>query len=344
MKKIWILGFILALLSPTVWSVKINSLYTGDIPVNSQSAAEKHTAMQRALAQVLIKVSGNNQTPYHSKIKSYLISPEKWVQEFGYITPQASEATSAYILHVRFDETGVNQILREASLPIWGQNRPLLFGWINITKPALPQQIITKDSTDLLLPLMQKQASRRGVPFTLPDQNMANTVNKNDFATMTATSFINASKRFPSAAILMGNITENNNELSSQWKLILGNDQWNWTFSGKSLTDILPPLMDQVANSLSSRYAIVISNNVQKNVTLKVIGISEQLEFAKLVRYLHQLTPVANVGILRITGNEVSLNVSLRSTEQSFIQAISQGQQLTPVNNEASSLIYQWNH
>jgi hypothetical protein len=160
---------------------------------------------------------------------------------------------------------------------------------------------------------------------------------------MSTPNLLSAAKRYGSSAILIGRIIEDANGLNSQWKLVMNQEQWDWTLPGKMPTDILPALIDHLTTTLATRFAVVTPNTTQKNVTVRVVGISQQGDFGKLVRYLNHLTPVADVGILRISGSEIMLHVSLRSTQQAFAQAIASGQQLTPLDTTHPAMVYQWN-
>lgn len=348
MKKTWFLIFIL-LFMQSVYAVKINTLYQSEVSVNTQSAQERSKAIQLALAQVLIKVSGDNQILVNPYIKSHLNSAETLAQEFSYRTAETTPGvTTTYLLQVHFDVKGVNQWLRDANAPLWGQNRPTIISWIEFESPNKPPEIISHDSTNDLVNLIKQYADKRGIPVIIPimDVSDLNQITIDDVKNMSIPKISLAGKRYGSNIILIGHVIQNAQGFTTQWKLSMGNDQWEWDLPGSALADIIPVLVNKVADTVSARYAVVTTNTIQKDVSLKIIGITQQNDFTQLVRYLNHLTPVADVSILRITGNEIFLSVSLRSTQQSFIQTLALGQRLTAVSNDinASPLIYQWNH
>ena len=71
--------------------------------------------------------------------------------------------------------------------------------------------------------------------------------------------------------------------------LMMGENQWIGRFSGNNMESILSTLIDNVTTSLATRFAVVTTNTIQNNVTLKVMGIKKQTDFAQL-RYLNHST------------------------------------------------------
>ncbi len=323
-------------------AINVNSLYIGEVPVQSQSPDERRQKMPAALAQVFMKVSGDNQILTNPRIKQQLSKASSLVQQFGYTAAN----TTPYLLQIHFDMNGVNQCLREASAPVWEQNRPLILGWIHDESGEIGD-ILTHTTPNPVVDLMKQNMAARGLPFILPtmDNVDANTVNPQLITDMDITKLEAASKRYKSNSLLIGHITKNGDLLTTQWKLTMGNDQWGWTITGKKAEDIIPALMNQITKTLSTRFAIVTSNAIQKNIELKITGIHHQADFTQLIRYLNHLAPVANVSISNINGSDVLLNISLRSTEESFLKAISLSHELSYVANTDNTppMIFKWN-
>ncbi len=351
MRTAWLLGlsiFVFFMTTP-VLAVKVESLYKGVVPVTTQAVSERNPAMQLALTQVLIKVSGNDQILNNPQLKSRLSSADTLVQQFGYLTAPAGKNTAPYLLEVQFDPTSVNQWLRDAGAATWGLNRPLVFAWIVYEAPGHPAEIISSDSANEVASLLKQDAVQRGLPFLLPVMDMTdlNQITTKDITDMAIPLLTNAAKRYAGDAILIGHITLQGDSLTSQWKLILDNNQWDWNLTGKNMTEIAPPLIGNITNTLATRFAVVTTNTIQKDILLKVTGITHYPDFAQLTRYLNHLTPVANVEIMKIsTNNDVILKISLRSTQESFIRALSLGKKLTPApvtDTTDTMVIYQWN-
>jgi hypothetical protein len=351
MKTAWLTGFglYLLLITTSAFAVKVDALYKATLPVTTQTSAEREQGVKLGISQVFIKISGNNQVIDNPKLKARLGTAETLVQQYSYSTPPIANNNAPYLLEIQFDAEGINQWLRDADVPIWGQNRPLIVAWITYTAPKHPIEIISSDTTNEITRSLKQLAIQRGLPLLLPlmDVTDLTQVSTNDVSSMAIANLSSAAKRYDNDAMLIGNIIQSADGFTSQWKLVFDDNQSDWTLTGKSMIDILPVLINNVTNTLATRFAVMTTDTVQKDLTLKVTGITQYPDFAKLTRYLNQLTPVANVEIVEITTtNEVILKISLRSSQESFIQTLEQGKKLTPVkttNNDDTRVVYQWN-
>lgn len=349
MKKIGMLLLIYCLSVSAAFSVRVAALYQGVVPAASQSAEMRNQLAPDALAQVLIKVSGNSDILNHPNIKERLNSASRLMQEFSYIpAPTIPGNTQPYFLQLNFDPNGINKILRDAQAPLWGQNRPLLLVWLEYEAPQHPAEIIGADSGSNMTAMLKQNTDRRGVPVIFPalDVEDLGQLSVNDIQTMNLPKLINAAKRYNSDAILVGRIIQASNGYHTEWKLVMGNDQWGWNITGKTLQDTLITLADRVADTLGGRYGTVIANTIQSNFTLKITNVMEADDFVQVMNYIKHLTPVSDVELMQISGSDMILKVSLRGTEESFAKALSVGQKLTPVqtDNKPNELVYQWNH
>jgi uncharacterized protein len=356
-----LLSLLCLMATTSTFAIKVDTLYSAKIPVNTQSEQERLQSMPHAMEQVLIKVSGNSQILNNPAIQSRLNEGGKLVQEFTYTNTPNNKYP--FLLELHFDNNEINQWLRDAAAPIWGQNRPLILSLITQTvkghptkilssgsSTGHPTEILSSGSSDERVTLLTQQAERRGLPiiFPLMDLTDITEITTQDITSQHMTNNINlAAKRYGSDALLFGSITQDQEIFSSHWKLILDNAEWEWNLTGPSEANILSTLIDNMTDTLSGRFAIITTNQIQNSLQLKIVGIHQQSDFVQLIRYLNHLTPVANVNIVEIMGNEITLKISLRSTQASFIQAIALGKQLTPVPlahaDTTSLLIYQWN-
>lgn len=349
MRTVWVFGLALfvSFLTSSAQAIKVDSLYKSTVPVTSQATAERNQATQQALEQVMIKVSGNAQIINNPKLKTNLAAADSLIQQFSY-TPQTTP-NFPYLLEIEFDPSGVNQWLRDAGAAVWGQNRPLISTWVTYQAPGHEADIINSDATNQMGALLKQTADKRGLPLVFPvmDIQELNQINAKDILDMSVAKITEAAKRYSGDAILIGHITQTKSDISSQWKLVLGSNQWDWNLTGKTITDIISPLVNNVTNTLATRFAVVTTQVAQKDITLQVSGVTHPRDYAQLTRYLSHVTSVSNVEITKIlSGDVVILKISLRSSPESFYQALTLDKKLTPVTttNTANTMaVYQWN-
>lgn len=343
-----VLFFLALLIINTAWAVRVSSIYQAEIPVSSQSAEERARVIQSALKQVLVKVSGKTAILDNPKLGAQLTNASALMQEFGYTNAPSTDSKTPFILEVRFDADGVNQILHNLNVPIWGQNRPLIVTWVVFDAPGKAAEIIDSSSENDISHLLKQQADSRGIPMLLPmmDVSDLNQVTTDDVVNMSIPSLQTASKRYGSDAILISHITQQPTAYTIQAKLVTKDDVIDLNATGATLNAAFNSLIDNMMNSLAGRYSTVVTNNVQTRLMLRITGIVEQTDFAQVMRYVQHITAVADAQPMKISGNEVVLSIKLRGSQQAFLQAISLDKKLKPVADgaDANTLVYEWNH
>ncbi len=110
------LVFALALLSPAM-SRAGASLYTGQVPVNSQSEADRSEALKAALAQVLVKLAGDNAVLNKPEVAKAVAGAERYVQQYQYTHDAGADAGQPRLnLVAQFDRNALDQLLRDLGL------------------------------------------------------------------------------------------------------------------------------------------------------------------------------------------------------------------------------------
>lgn len=342
---VWFLALCSLLFIQLAAATRVTTLYQGAIPVASQTESVRTQALKPALEQVLIKITGNNKVLAHPAITSHLADANGLMQEFGY--KPSNNATLPYLLTVQFDAEGINKILRDAAIPIWGANRPLVVAWVEYEVPGKVAEIIGSGSVNDIQKALAQQAELRGLPLLLPvmDVTDLNQVSVNDVVMMTLPKLQAGAKRYDADAMLVVRVFQNPRGYSAQAKLILATNQWGWDITGPTLSAVLNTVIDNATETLASRLATVVANTAQGKVNVKIRGVSRPADFSEMMRYVEHLTPVASVQVERITGDNVDLNIVLHSSRESFVQIVALGKKLTPVSAESNNtiLVYQWN-
>jgi uncharacterized protein len=327
-------------------AVRVHSIYQDEVLVASQSKADKLKAEQDALSDVFVKVSGNSHVlDNNPNLKANLPRADSYVQEYSYTSPADAPKATPYTLFVRFDADAINRLLREAGTPTWGQNRPLILVWLALQSPGHPADIV--DSSTDTEKLLRESAKQRGLPMIFPmmDVTDLSLVSVSDITSKTIANLQQASQRYASNAMLIGNITQGKTDIQSHWQLVLGTDTWNWDVSGKTLPEIFSGIVDNAADALATRYGMVMSAAIQSELTLNISGVKQHADLLALMKYLQRLSPVTDVQLRSVSGNDIVLDLSLRGSRESFIQAASISKNLLPVsaaNLADGSLEYKW--
>ena len=343
----WTIVLLLLSVSTTSFAVRVHSIYQDEVPVATQSKSDKLKAEQDALADVFVKVSGNSHVlDSNPNLKANLTRADTFVQEFSYTSPTDAPKATPYTLFVRFDADAINRLLREAGTPTWGQNRPLILVWLALQNAGQTSADIVDSTTDTEK-ILRQSAKQRGLPMIFPmmDVTDMSLVSVSDITSKSVTNLQQASQRYASNALLIGNITQGKTEIKSHWQLVLGTDSWSWDVSGKTMAEVFSSIVDNAADALAKRYSTVTSAAIQSELTLNISGVKQHADLLALMKYLQRLTPVSDVQLRSVSGSDIVLDLNLRGSRESFIQAASISKNLLPVsaaNLADGSLEYKW--
>jgi uncharacterized protein len=343
MKKLSsIIFFFLLLVASAAFAVTDASIYQAEIPVNSQSDQDRNNAIRHGLEQVLIKVSGNPAILSNLNLKN-LKDLTVLVEEYGYFKPDGSDQS---LLKIMFNHEKIDQLLQKAQSPIWGADRALIVVWATWEATGQPPEIIDSESTNPVRNLMNLSASTRGIPLIFPTMDLTDIsqMSVNDVVTMAIPTLKNAAKHYNSDRILIARITRLTTGFDVQAKLVLGENELNWNLHDPTISGILNKLINQMGDALAKRYSTVVSDNVETNVVMKVVGILHQEDFLLVKNYLKHLALVAEVDPIEINGEEVVLHLGLRGSREALMQSISAESKLVsePDSVDAQALVYRW--
>lgn len=98
-----------------------DSLYTGQVPVNTQSDAERAEALKSALAQVVVKLTGgDNAVLARPDVAQAVANAANYVQQYQYAQDVASAADGKpqvrLSLVAQFDRTAVDKLISDLGL------------------------------------------------------------------------------------------------------------------------------------------------------------------------------------------------------------------------------------
>lgn len=107
-------SFHIALADPLPAPVMANSFnYVAQVPVATQSSAEVPQALNLALKQVLIKISGDPNIINNPRLQHLIANPSSVMRQFNYQAVPFNISSSGLILQVTFDKVMLDHILRK---------------------------------------------------------------------------------------------------------------------------------------------------------------------------------------------------------------------------------------
>jgi len=357
------------LVSLSATAVEVKGLYEAEVPVTSQGAAERATAIHSALEEVLVKVNGNAGVLQRPELKPLLDQAEQLVQRYQYRvapavpvapppTPPPAPPPSApaedqsaaaelpatppppgQLLWVAFDRQSINQRLAEAALPVWGMNRPRTLLWLAVEEGS-ERYLVGGDNRPDLQGMINDEARRRGLPLSVPlldlqDQGSLAVADVwGDFSDV----IFKASDRYQPDAVLVGRVYGvGDDRWQGRWTLYHRGSVTTWDSPVGTQDEVVEAGVDGPAERFAERYALTLTPDVEDSVVLTIENVASLADYARALKYLRSLDPVAAVQIARVEGAEVSYRLKVRGKPEALAESIGWGKTLMPVEQDGNA-------
>lgn len=182
-------------------------IYRADVLVKSQSEAERNAAARASFGELVVRVTGQRNALEHPAIQQVLPQAQNYLFGFTYKSTaekitEDGKSLPALALQLNYEPQAIEQLLREAQLPLWPATRPKLLVWL-----------VYKDSTGLHqvpqvvdIQALSAQAKYRGLPVVLSKQDLEDSLSltADDLWAVNLEKIKAASQRYKADAVLIG--------------------------------------------------------------------------------------------------------------------------------------------
>lgn len=309
-------------------------LYQGEVVVEDQSSKTRSGALSDALAQVLVKTTGNPDAPRASGVSSHLSRASQYVQQFQYrteerSTPDGESTNRVLLLRARFDPNAVERILREASLARWGQERPTALVWLIMQRDGTRELVGMEEPA--ITELLHRAARQRGLPVLLPLLDLADqqAVSIRELWGGFTDSLVQASARYGTETFMLGRLTRDGEDWRGRWTLHDQGRERQFESGAGSLEAVLEYGIASSANVLGSRYAVPVTENAGSRIRVAVDGVNGLAQYDRVLDYLGGLTVVREASLIGVKGETLSLELLISAGLDRLDQTIGLGQVLT---------------
>ena len=162
----------LAITPPLGFASTVKGLYSATIEVPDQSRAQRQKGLSLALAQVLVKTTGEKGISSRPGVNDALSQASNYMVKYAYLPRVEHEnkegdewpAEPGIPLSVQFAKATIDDLMRKLDLPIWPANRPELLIWV-LEQTTSGYRFV--EGSDLPAEL-QQSFQRRGLPIQWP--------------------------------------------------------------------------------------------------------------------------------------------------------------------------------
>lgn len=337
-----LLGLLALLAAGTANAARVGGLYGAVVEMPPGATRPTAAAFDDALSVVLVKVTGQPDAGSPAVRSSLFSNSGSIVQQFS--------ALDDGLVRIDFDPRAVRNALDRASMPVWGEDRPLVAVWLAVDAGGGQRQIVSGGSVasgedeDQLGEIVSSAAEQLGLPVVIPlvDANDLALVSFSDIWGDFRAPVIDASKRYGADAVLIGRTRSLDPDAQGvRWTLVTGNEQLAWQgdiWSGPAETAVF----------LARRQATFA--NSAGRLKLMVTGVDSLDKYGQLTNYLKSLGIVETVGVGHIGGDNVEFDLVVRGDKGRFAQTLDNGRRLVrsdkPVavgdSRPLPDLVYSW--
>ena len=319
-------------------AVVMTDLYRSTVPIFDETPAGRDAAFRAALAEVIVRVTGRRDAPDDETLEPLLQSARRLAVQF--------RNTGDGELWVEFDGRALEGRLLALEQPVWGRERPTTLVWLaveigpgdrRITNAAEPLRLDAPDAGATFMipavrvdeePSLQERvgelAMLRGLPLVWPLVDTED-LGRLSFAEIWApfeAEVLEASMRYNVDSVLVGAFRHRTGqEPRVRWTLYFGGQR-------RQVTGALNDGIDLAADLYADRFAVRDAGDLDNFITMTVAGVDSLENYARVYRYLEQLTMVVSLEVDQLSSDVVSFRLVLRGTPDTFRHAIALGRVL----------------
>ncbi len=277
-------------------SAQTIALYEGEVPVADQSEAARLAALPQALAQVLVKLTGDPLVADDPTLAAELPRAPGLLQQFRYRSGDAG-GTARLLLVASFQSGAVDALLAAAGRRAWPLPRPEPVVWLAIDDGRGARLLGASQAQAVAA--LTGQAARRGLRLNYPlldldDQRQidASRVWNFSFDAVTA-----ATARYAAQTALVGKLYREGSGWAVEWRVLADGGVIDQRRAADAEAAPLLTLgADLAADALARRFASTIENSGPPGrYAIRVAPIGSAEDYARLIGYLRGLPIVRRV-------------------------------------------------
>lgn len=312
-----------------------SSAYEAEVPVNSQSEADRNGGLARALGAVLAKLSGDRSVLARPGVAQALRSAKDMAESYDYRQDQSVSASGApsfrTMLVARFRQDDVDGLVAALGLPVWPQPRPKPVVWLAIDDGSGPR-LVGVPQSNAARPLLDR-AVERGFKLGLPaggaaEQALVGAIWRQDTAAVAR-----ASSRYSPPMQLIGKLYRGKGGgWVADWVFVdNGRELSKWTTNDADARRAMMAGADGAADALVRRYAKAPVGGAPGTYRIVVSGIRSADDYLRLAATLQSVAVVKGITPIQASGDRLELDVELMSGLPGFNRMLGRDAALQPV-------------
>ncbi|WP_235937544.1 DUF2066 domain-containing protein [Marinobacter caseinilyticus] len=319
-------------------AVTVEGLYAAQVPVASSAPDDLKQGYASGLQQVMLRVSGDSELLNREGAQALLADAQRLVLSYQFL--RAQEAGGQDQLAMSFGAVGVNRALASIDAPVWGANRPLTLAWIAVEDRG-GRQLVSRQAAQQSTGgtrdwgvIFARAAADRGLPLTLPPIKGGN-----DRRTLSEVwgQFMEpvkqASADIGHDLLTVVKISRRGDQWEAAWRLEgNGFSTGDETVSATSQEQLARAIVGAWADMLAGRYAVA-AGQVADSATVEILvdEVQSLQDYAEVKAALTKMTPVLGAFPVRVTANQMMVQVAFSGELSQVEQYIALDQRFVEV-------------
>lgn len=319
-------------------AVMVSDLYAVQVPVADQLAESRKVALQEALQQVVVKVTGSAQAMQSPDIQAQNSQADRFVKSFRY---SKHPIDNSLILDVVFAQDLLDKLLIQAKQPIWSKSRPLLLLWQGVEEKNQRRALAAETGRWQLL--FEQAFNERGLPLLWPTQDGEDqqALPLSSLWALSTTSTEQASKRYLADAQVVASLKQlSDGSFVYQGILLNKSDRLMINAQDNTALGLARKVADQLAQFLASRYAIT-SMDIASGLQIDIAGIQNFQQYQDVLNYLKGNIAIKQLRLISVQQQRMRLELELSAPWEQVWSMLALDKRLTTSDQP---LLYYWQH
>jgi hypothetical protein len=316
--------------------VRDPALYQADVELHSQGAGERRAAAARALALVLVKLTGQPSATGNPVVRRAMGKADALVVDSRSTETVSDQQGNTAIggapvyktlMTFAFDPAGVDALIAGAGLPYWGGGRPRPLLWLAIDD-GRGARLVNSQQLAVVKPLATR-GLERGLRFGLPsgtaiEQAAVQTIWAQSLAPM-----LPLSARYGEQTQLLGRVYRSGTGWTADWVLGEGETELaRWSYSDPSPQRAIASGADGAADAIARRDARALDMGQPGTLVVTIAGLRDSGDYLRAMGYLQTLAVVRSVTVLDASPEQLTLSLDLAVGPDGFARFVGAGSTL----------------
>lgn len=349
---------LLTLVNVPLYAQSVQDLYEARVVIENSEEGSLNDDLQRALAQIIVKLSGNHSMLETKPALKQITDASRYVERYQYDTLGDKD----YLI-ANFSAEALSELLQHHGLKIWSGSRPDFFAWILVEADG-KQEILSAETQQDSIDSIKHQAQQRGLPalFPMMDLEDRQALKISDIIEGNKTALQQATGRYGVGAILTAQLTKTfENQWMGKWRVLLNADEKTWETSSDDLNKSLVQGIDEAIDFIATKgmYVTVVespepdtsdnevtdaetTDNTTSTLELQIVNVLSLNDYSQVANYLHKLDVITQLQMKEMSEGRVTFEVGVQGGRAALINALDMGELLTPSYEDPNNLVYQF--